>query len=386
MVKQLMSNYFVSGHRALSVGNGSKAVSMFKKFLKETPCKEGYLNLGNAYRLVEDEVSAVDCYLKAASGDIAFASGKYGDFDLALNNLGLVAYTAGKNEEAITFFKSALTVNPLFGEAIWNISCAKLKDTNCADGWVEHEYRFTRGESSVKIMRGLPIWNGVSSGNSITVQMEQGFGDKIQFARYIGYLRPFFKEIYVMCHPSLDIFFPGYPCVRALTGECTIPAVSLARIFGIVSPNMELEIEKVNRPGFNIACCWAGSPTHANDKYRSCPVGYMSSLSGLGNLFSISPSGIGGKNITGLRTSSWSETVSLLKGMQLVVSVDTSIVHLAGSLGIPCLMIQPRRCSDFRWGMPGDTNVWYDSVAIVDNAGTWDSTFNNVREIIKCLQ
>lgn len=384
-----MSNYFVSGHRALSAGNGPKAVSMFKKYLKETPCKEGYLNLGNAYRLIEDEESATDAYLKAASSSIAFASGKYGEFDLALNNLGLVSYTAGKNQEAISFFKAALTVNPLFGEAIWNISCAKLKDTNCASGWVEHEYRFNRGESSVKIMRGLPVWNGpgsIEGVSSITVQMEQGFGDKIQFARYISLLKPFFKEIYVMCHPSLDIFFPGYTCVRTLTGDCTIPAVSLAKIFGIVPVNMELEIEKVNRPGFNIACCWAGSPTHANDKYRSCPVGYMSNLSGLGNLFSISPTGVGGKNITGLKTSSWAETVALVKGMQLVVSVDTSIVHLAGSLGIPCLMVQPLRCSDFRWGMPGDTNVWYASVAVMPNLGSWEETFDNVREIIKCTK
>ena len=381
-----MSDYFVSGHRALLKGNGLKAISMFRKFIKETPCKEGYLNLGNAYRLIADEKSATDAYILAASSDTAFANGKYGEFDLALNNLGLIAYTANRMEEAIAFFTSALAVNPLFGEAIWNISCAKLKGTNCEDGWVEHEYRFARGESSVKIARGLPVWEGPGETcyNSITVQMEQGFGDKIQFARYVGMLRPFFKEVYVMCHPSLDIFFPGYPCVRALTGDCTIPAVSLARIFGIVSPNMELDIEKTNFSGFNIACCWAGSPTHANDKYRSCPIGYMSSLSGLGNLYSISPTGIGGKNITGIRSASWASTVSLVRGMQLVVSVDTSIVHLAGSLGIPCLMVQPLRCSDFRWGMPGDINVWYPSVAVVDNLGSWEETFDSVREIIKC--
>lgn len=384
-----MSNYFISGHRALAAGKGHKAISMFRKFIKETPCKEGYLNLGNAYRLIEDEKAAIDSYLLAASSDVAFANGSYGEFDLALNNLGLVSYTANHIDEAINFFKAALAINPLFGEAIWNISCAKLKGSNCSVGWEEHEWRFNRGDSSVKIVKGLPIWDGVSCGDSITVQMEQGYGDKIMFGRYIHLLEKYFKKVYVMCHPSLDCFFSGYTCCRALTGSCTIPAVSLAKIFGIVDC---LEFRKnipdvrIDRPGFNIAVCWDGSPTHANNKYRSCPSGYMSNLSSFGTLHSITPSGMGGRNINGIKSETWESTIALMRGMQLVVSVDTSIVHLAGTLGIPCIMIQPRRCSDFRWGMPGDTNVWYDSVMVVDNPGTWEEAFNNVREIMKVIK
>ena len=385
-----MSDYFVTGHKALSAGKGHKAISMFKKFIKLIPCKEGYLNLGSAYRLIEDDASALECYLLAADDSVAFANGTYGKFDLALNNIGLLSYSENNMSEALAFFNAALEVNPYYGEAIWNISCTLLKSTNCATGWAEYEWRFNRGESSVKIKQGLPVWDLSSCGSSICVQTEQGFGDKIQFGRYLEHLHSYFPTVTVLCHPSQDVFFSGYKCVRELEGEFTIPMCSLVQKFGIVdclaSRGRLNEISAINRNGFNIAVCNAGSLTHANNKYRSCPIGYMSSLSTFGNLYSLDPAGTGGKNITPLSPRSWEETIGLIRGMQLVVTVDTSIVHLAGTLGIPCLMLQPRRVPDFRWGMPGDKNVWYDSVITIDNDGTWDNAFDNVREIMKCIK
>lgn len=381
---------FNRGVKYLNKCNGVKALVCFKKFLKDYPCKEVYLNIGNAYRMLENESLATSNYLLAASDGVPYLRGGYAPYAFAYNNIGLQEYNAGRMNSALDFYNAALTIDPEHVDAKWNKCVTLLKSSNCSLGWDMYNSRFNHGIGSVKRTYSLYDWDLISSGDAITVQAEQGLGDKIMFGRYISQLEAYFPKIYIMCAPVLDVFYKGYECVRAPASNCMIPMGSLVSKFGIIGCESAKEridgIEKINRSGFNIAVCWAGSATHANNKYRSCPVSFMSGLSTFGNLYSLDPGGSCGKNIRALRPSSWKDTISLIKGMDLVVSVDTSIVHLAGTLGIPCLMVQPIKSSDYRWGMPGDTNRWYDSVKVIDNSGSWDETFDRVGKIIKCIR
>lgn len=367
----------------------NKALAFFKK--EPLEFKEKYLNMGNCYRALNDTDNALKCYLLAARERMPNAEGRYGQYALALNNLGLLSYALGKDSEALDFYTGALTINPLHYECIWNYSNALLRkyfssDTPNADdwakGWSMYEYRFKRENGAVRISSGLPRWDGVSSGNSICVLAEQGLGDKIMFGRYISYLRKYFKEIYVECHPSLDVFFSDYKICRVPTGEVCIPICSLAGQFGLVPENwLEGKFNAREFSGFNIGVVWSGSPTHANDRNRSCPSSYFSALSAYGNLYSLNPSARCGRNMVHIASNSWEETASSILGMDVVVSVDTSIVHLAGTLGVPCILVQPIQETDFRWGLGHSDTPWYKSVRIVNHTN-WDVAFAEVAKIL----
>ena len=109
------------GTRYLEKNNPTKALQFFKKALKEYEFKELYLNLGNAYRLLDQDSLALDSYILANSPNVPFANGTYAnEYPLALNNIGLLAYASGDSLAAISMYKRALTIDPLHYDAIWN--------------------------------------------------------------------------------------------------------------------------------------------------------------------------------------------------------------------------------------------------------------------------
>lgn len=378
----------------LYAGKYAKALSFFKK--EPLEFKEKYLNMGNCYRHFNDDKNALACYIKAASDEIPNALGKRTPYPLAYSNIGLLSYALGNDEEAIRFYQTALTLDPLFFDAIWNYANALLRkyfssDTpSAADwklGWEMYEYRFKRASKAVVVDNTIPRWDGTSSGESIVVLAEQGFGDKIMFGRYISLLYKYFKVVYVQCHPSLDVFYKDFTiCRDVVPADYSIPICSLAGHFGLVSSDwFKHDIPPRNFDSeFNIGVVWAGSPTHANDRNRSCSSNYMSRLSDLGTLYAITPDARG-LNITSIGSKSWEETISTVLGLDVVVTVDTSIVHLCGTLGVRCLMIQPLRETDFRWGLGYRDTPWYESVTVIENNG-WDTAINEVRKIIKCIK
>lgn len=380
---------FNRGTKYLHAGKYTKAISCFKKQARTNSFKELWLNMGTAYRHI-DPSRVLECYLKAARDDVPFANGSFGPYTLAYNNIGLHAYAEGKDAEAIEFYTAALTIDPLYGEAVWNYANAELRSTNCVSGWDKYEYRFNRGVGSTAIDTSLPTWDGQTRGDCIVVLSEQGLGDKIMFGRYLSCLKEYFTEVVIVCHESLDCIYAPYKCVRNSSGyNLTIPICSLARIFGIVSERwLDGKFPKYTFPtsGLNIGVCWSGSKTHANDHNRSCSSHYMSELCAYGNLYSLNPDAGSARSVTALKPKDWAETASYLLGLDLVVSVDTSIVHLAGTLGVPTIMVQPLRETDFRWGNGKQPNVWYNSVICVANNNNWDTTFANVKEIMSCMK
>lgn len=380
----------------LEKGNYTKALQFYKKQLQESEFKELYLNMGNAYRMLGRDDEALDCYIKSNDPKLQYCDGRYSPtYPLALNNLGLLAYAKGSDDIAIDLYRSALTVDPLYYDAIWNYGNALLRKyfssivgdaEDWSLGWQMYEYRFKRASGAVKVDTTIPRWDGVSSGDSIVVLTEQGIGDKIMFGRYISCLREKFSNIWVQCHPSLDWFFSDYKICREVDetdASVSIPMCSLAGIYGLVSEKwITKEINAKTFDSFSIGCVWSGSHTHRNNHNRSCSSSYFSGLADLGALYSISPTAARAKNITDISSTAWSETAATVRGLDLVVTVDTSIVHLCGTLGVPCIMIQPLAETDFRWGLGFDDTPWYESVRIIQNDG-WDSAFKKVRECIK---
>lgn len=371
--------------RLLEAGRWDKAAQLFREQLKTHEFKELYLNLGNCYRYLNEDSRALECYLQAANGDLPFADGSYGNYPSALNNIGLLEYSRNRLSSAQDFYLGALALDPLYGECIWNLGNCLLKESNSqsTQGWDMYEYRFNRGPGSVRIDRSIPRWPGRVGGRSICVLTEQGIGDKIMFARYLPVLQTYFAEVIVCCHKSLNALYPGYRCVEVPEGEYSIPLCSLPRMFGVVEASKSLVGTAYDfGPGRHIGIVSSGSKTHANDYNRSILTGQFARFAEYGKLWGLNPGDQKHKAVTALNPRTWQETTSYVLGLDLVVAVDTSIVHLAGTLGIPCIMMQPLRDTDFRWGLPGVQNPWYSSVVVVDNYNSWPTTLDNCEKLV----
>lgn len=384
------------GTKYLEKRNYLKAIQCFKKQLRTHSFKELHLNLANAYRALGDISLAEKHYNISNDPATPFADGSFSaSYNLALNNLGLLEYWKGDDAAAIKWYKVALELDPGHCDAVWNYGNALLRMSRCESrtGWQAYEYRFKRSGTAVRIDTSIPMWDGVSEGTSICVQCEQGLGDKIMFGRYLSLVASKFESVYVVCHPSLDVFFSDYKIVRSVSesnASCTIGICSLAQYYGVVSEKW-LEgkftnVREFDKSRLNIGCVWTGSTTHSNNANRSCAGYYFSSLASYGNLYGLNPTDPPARSVTALSPRSWEETASIVLGLDVVVTVDTSIVHLCGTLGVPCIMIQPLHETDFRWGpVNGVDTVWYESVRIVPNFG-WDKAFKDVKEILECIK
>ncbi len=380
-----MINYN-KGTKALMKNNFSKALSFFKRV--ENPTRECYLNMGNAYRRLGDDALATKYYLLANSS-LGFDGGS-GAYPLALTNLGLIAYANGMNDTSINLYRAALSIDPLSYSAIWNMSSSYLQQY-CSggalhkDAWAMHEYR----DKAVKPIPtfGLPRWNGEAG--PVLVVGEQGFGDKIMMGRYISLI----PECTLFIDPKTATLFPNVNCVDTvdpLLYKYYIPMGSLAGHFGVIETDYLSWVEPHDfGPGVHVGVEWAGSTSHLNDVNRSCFSSYFSTLAvKFPNVkfYNVRPGAPAVAGVTRLNSTSWVESASYVAGFDLVISVDTSIVHLAGTLGVKTLLMQPRKECDYRWGidslklangMDVEANLWYPSVCVMDNYG-WDDMFSRV--------
>jgi hypothetical protein len=136
---------------------------------------------------------------------------------------------------------------------------------------------------------------------------------------------------------------------------------------------------------YNIGIVFAGSATHANNRNRSVPVHRFHALAKYANLYCLSPGFKTTKFVKGLDIASWESTIAYIRGLDLVITVDTSIVHLCGCLGVECWMLQPLKETDFRWGdeSMGSKNIWYPSVQIYRNPNDWNVVFDQVEQDLK---
>lgn len=385
----------------MNQNKAAKAIPLFKSFLKENDFKEPWLNLGNCYRLVDDIKSAEACYLRANDPRTSTFERKFGEYSLALCNLGLLRYGQGKDDEASALYQRCLNTDAMHFDAVWNYSNAVLRkwysgsNVDVAYAWKMYSYRFKRS-TPVRIDQALPQWDGFSRVDKICVLAEQGMGDKIMFGRYVHLLKEYADEVWVQIPSELDCFFSEYRICRD-SSECEggygVPICSLAARFGDVDENWinGYSLSKPRNGRLRVGLVWSGSPTHSNDRHRSVPVGYFRSLSDSAELYSLNP---GSKCPSWIRESgctNWDETAKFICGLDLVISVDTSIVHLCGTLGVECWMIQPDFETDFRWGTASEKiangidpewNRWYKSVRVIDNKD-WQKTISSVCNRLK---
>lgn len=376
----------------LEKNNYKKALPMFKQVIREFPCKEAYTNLGNCYRGLGQDSEMFKNYEMALRDDIPFLDPTSETHLHAMNNLGLAHYMYGDDEKAIHYYTKAIKIKKDFWEAWWNCSTAKLRMASSGklemfpEGWEMYKARFLKG-GAIKLKNDredLMFWDTISGGKSILVLTEQGIGDSIMFGRYLSELAKKFDKVYVQCDASLDWIFKDYECVRHASecdAEVAYPICSLGECFPILDSKWISSDEKFDfGPGLNVGIVWDGSPTHANNRYRSVPIGYFNNLSRIANLYSLSPGFKGNKYVKSLPITSWADTAKYVSGLDLVIGVDTSVMHLVGSMGCEGWLLQPYKETDFRWGNGVSKSVWYDTIEVFENKQNWEELFSRVEE------
>lgn len=382
--------------------NPAKGEALFRKALRVGEFKEALLNLGTCYRNQDKYAKAMECITRACDPSVPYHDGTFSThYAMGLNNKGLVHYTYEEDDLARSCYLKALELEPNNYNTVWNLAelslrryCSNDPDISLATCWDLYEYRFKRAGGVVLKNKkpSLLTWNGFDSVDSLVVLTEQGHGDMIMFGRYLHLLRPYAKKIYVQCSPALAGLFSDYlVCSDPIETDAThaVPMCSLGKFFPSGIPDGTWLKEKYDTKSPNgkldIGVAWSGNSDHVNNHNRSCSSGYFLPLNKWGKLYTLNPTESGTKGFSHLASSSFTDTISNLSKLDLVITVDTALAHLCGSVGMPCLVLMPLHTTDFRWGNSamGTENIWYPSVKVIRNPGNWAAVFKTVGDILE---
>jgi len=335
----------------------------------------------------------------------------------AHNNMGISLLEENRLQESLSWFEQALALDPEDAEAHWNIAIASLLIGNFDEGWKKYEWRF-RKKDFLAVERNFsqPRWDGKNVKDlTILLYAEQGMGDAIQFIRYAPLLAEKGARVIVECQKELISLVQGVEGVAEVIEKGKVlpafdrwcPLLSLPLHFGTTletiptnMPYFKVKQEKKKQwqervrndpPGLRVGLAWAGNPAHRKDRQRSCPRELFRPLARLEGttLFSLQK-GESFKNTENLwgeqclidhmeEVHDFSDTAALIENIDLVISVDTAVAHLAGALGKNVWVLLPH-APDWRWLLHRSDNPWYPTMRLFRQPkfGDWDSVIKNV--------
>lgn len=316
--------------------------------------------------------------------------------DSAINytNLGVLNANLGKLSEAERCFNQALKISPEYPLARLNLSYAQLKQGNFHSGWANHEARYDPRlpDNGIPLpVVAAPQWQGESlDGKHLLVWMEQGYGDQIQFSRYLAQLKQRWNVlITLVCRPSLTrlletlgsadlVYSPdeapaeGYdfwtlslslPLHCATRNEQEIPAQ--LPYLKVPQASLDKWHDVLSGDGYKVGLAWQGNPKHLNDAWRSLPEALLAPLLDVPEItyVSLQPGGaFPGLVALDHPLEDFSDTAALISQLDLVISADTAVAHLAGAMAKPCWLMLPHYRTDWRWLVDHEDSPWYPGV------------------------
>ncbi len=321
------------------------------------------------------------------------------DFSEAIDNLGCALRANGQLDEAIACFRQAISLQPNSPAPHLHLAMALLLLCRWEEGWREYEWR-RRLPEYPKAWDALPQpqWDGSPlAGRRIILYAEQGFGDTIQFLRFVPLVQKRGGKVLLFVQPELHPLLEGEnsfgaellnrtrpqdpPAAQFVTH---LPLLSLPLVLGKLDPPASPDLPRppyirsnpalvdrwqINSKSLKVGLAWAGRPKNTNDRHRSIPLPIFAPLAHAGIEFHSlqlnAPSVAAPMPIID-RTSDihdFADTAALIDQLDLVVTVDTAVAHLAGAMGKKTWLLLPFK-PDFRWRLDRDDTPWYPTMRL----------------------
>jgi tetratricopeptide (TPR) repeat protein len=334
-----------------------------------------------------------------------------------LTNLGSAYKEQGRLDEALACYEMALWFEPDAASIHWNRALARLQMGDYERGWPEYEWRWRRRNTVARPFT-QPRWDGAPlCGRTILLYSEQGLGDTLQFVRYAALVRERGGTVVLECPGMLRPLLSSCPGVDRIVAEgaappafdVQIPLLSLPAVFGTTVATVPARIpylaadpalaerwgsELRHYPGYKIGIAWQGNPNHRWDRHRSFALRRAGPLARLEGVRLISLQQVHGldqlDNCGGLPivrlgddldggAGAFMGAAAIMAHLDLVITVDSALAHLAGALGVPTWTVLAG-IADWRWMVDRDDTPWYPTMRLFrqPEVGRWEPVFERM--------
>jgi len=404
------------GHCYEKMNMNSEAVLTYKQALEINKDNSGAkIKLSNIY-LQEGRYSESEEYLEDLNKDDQLKA-------LSYTNLGVSKLKQGKIDEAIEYTVKALQENDQLAITHYNYSHALLLQGNFIEGWNEYEWRKLMDNFELRNFSKPVLIDENIYGKKVLVCCEQGLGDSIHFVRYLPMLKKMGAYVIFECDPRLTDILSDCEgidqfIVRDGKNEPSVEydfytyLLSLPLYFKTESQNIPVKNPYINinkskiddwskiiavNGNINVGIVWAGNPKHTNDKNRSCDLQNFTELFEIPHTkyFSLQK-GKGLEQIDKIQShfinnldsqlTSFEETAAAIMNLDLLISVDTSVAHLAGALGKNVWIMLPF-LPDWRWQLERSDSPWYPSARLFRQTDEkkWNSIIQEIKSELMTL-
>lgn len=398
-----------------SGGRTHEAEIRLAQVLKLDPSHvNAHITMGNICHARNDVKIALVHYVTAIQFDP--------DCSIAHYNIGIMAQRFGDHELALDHFGQAIAskTTPDSPAAHMARSFSLLMTEQFKEGWQEYEWRWKLPGHSPRICP-VPLWQGevIGRGKRLYLYTEQGFGDAIMCARYIPQIRERGVRVYLECKPELLALFldseiadqvvarePGDGEPPPFQYDYHLPIMSLPRFFThsleTIPQNIPYlkpspsEVTQWRRrlgkgPGLKVGLCWSGNPEAAANRGRACQLSDLLPITKIqgARYFSLQKGSPAGQlheinheqvmvDLDPVLTD-FAQSAACLVNLDLLISTDTAIVHLAGALNVPCWVIL-HTSSEWRWLQARRDSPWYPSLTLFrqDRPDHWETVVQEV--------
>jgi tetratricopeptide (TPR) repeat protein len=369
---------------------------------------KAHINLGVALAARGDVVPALAAMQEGVRLEPGFAE--------AHSSLGTVLCSLGRLDEALAEYDEAIRLKSDYAEAYWNRSLVWLLRGEYERGWADYEWRWKTARPFPLPAFKEPRWDGGPlAGRTILLYAEQGLGDTLQFIRYAPLVQALGGRVIVQCQgellpllsrslgidqlvpwgtapPAFDVYTP----LLSLPGllHTTLAAVPANVPYLFPDPELVAHWRRELAPlrGLRVGIAWQGSVRHPWDRHRSVPLDAFEPLARLPGVSLVSlQQGPGAEQLKSLAgrfpvlflgdlvdktAGAFMDTAAILKNLDLVVTVDTALGHLAGGLGTPAWLAL-HYTPDYRWLLQREDSPWYPTLRLFrqQTFGDWPGVF-----------
>jgi tetratricopeptide (TPR) repeat protein len=391
-----------------------EALSAFDKAIELNPGNaKAYLNKANTLVDLKRHEEALDYFDHAIKLEPGYAEAWYNQANTLVD--------LKRHEEALDYFDQAIKLDPNYADAYWNRALLKLLTQDLQGGWEDYEHRWSKSGAEHYRYPYIPELKTISNlkNTKILIWAEQGYGDTLQFSRYVGRLLESGAELTFAVQPALKkLIAYSMPGLRVIDHDevkeaydFQLPLWSLPRLLTIdfsslsetkpyISPNPDKVNYWKSRLNFSkdklnigIACSGSLKVDLENGNKRPIPLSIFTELTQKCNLFLIQKD-LRDDDKTFLKShpeitylgdfiQDFDDSAAMVECMDMIISIDTSLAHLAGAMGKKSFVLLPY-LADWRWFEGAEESPWYPSMKLIRQsvAGAWAPVVHQVSRVL----